>query len=73
MCNIFNGNDVDKSIFTDKKLTMVNVWGTYCGACIEEMPDLQEIYTEMKNKGVNVVGIVMDGEKNKDRALTILK
>ena len=34
------GNAVDQSMLADYDLTMVNVWATYCGPCISEMPDL---------------------------------
>lgn len=55
-----NGKDVDESIFEGHKLTMVNIWATYCSPCIEEMPELQELYEDMKANGVNVVGIIGD-------------
>ncbi len=55
-----NGNDVDMSIFKGSKLTMVNIWATYCSPCIDEMPELQQLYEEMKANGVNVVGIIGD-------------
>ena len=37
------GNDVDDSIFDDYDVTMINVWGTFCGPCIQEMPDLGQL------------------------------
>ncbi|MCJ7856562.1 redoxin family protein [Lachnospiraceae bacterium NSJ-143] len=55
-----NGNKVDQSIFSDYDLTMVNVWTTYCGYCLEEMPDLAEVNKEYADKGVRVVGLVSD-------------
>ncbi|WP_052045211.1 TlpA family protein disulfide reductase [Caloranaerobacter azorensis] len=68
-----NGDKVNNEIFKDKKLTMLNVWSTGCGACIEELPDLQALHTEMKNKGVNIIGIVADGIDNEIYALDILR
>ena len=61
----FEGNNIDTTIFEDYKLTMVNVWGTGCNPCIREMPELEELYQEMKDKGVNIVGIVSDGDDEK--------
>ena len=55
-----DGNTVDESIFSDYKLTMVNIWGTFCGPCINEMPELGELNAEYHDKGVQVVGIVID-------------
>lgn len=55
-----DGNTVDQSIFKGKKLTMVNVWTTYCGYCIQEMPWLAELNEEYSENGFQVVGIVTD-------------
>lgn len=54
------GTEWDQSIFQDYSLTMVNVWGTFCGPCIDEMPSLGELQNEYESKGVNIVGIVVD-------------
>ena len=65
--------EVTNDIFKDKKLTMINIWGTFCGPCVEEMPTLQELYKEYGEKSVNIVGIVADGDVNETQALQILK
>jgi thiol-disulfide isomerase/thioredoxin len=54
------GNDVNQDIFKDYKLTLVNVWGSFCGPCLDEMPYLGELQNEYETKGVNIVGIVVD-------------
>jgi thiol-disulfide isomerase/thioredoxin len=54
------GEVKDQTIFKDYELTMVNVWGTFCGPCLDEMPDLSKIHREYEPKGVNIVGIVVD-------------
>ena len=53
------GNKVTEKIFSDKDITMVNVWGTFCGPCINEMPELQKIYESLP-KNANLIGIVAD-------------
>lgn len=55
-----DGNAVDQSMLADYQLTMVNVWATFCGPCINEMPDLGELAQEYKDKGVQIVGLVSD-------------
>lgn len=55
-----NGEKVDQSIFSNYKITIVDVWGTYCNPCIEAMPVLASIYQKYSDQGVNVVGIVID-------------
>lgn len=54
------GNEVDQSILEGYDLTMVNVWATFCGPCIKEMPDLGELAAEYRDKGVQIVGLVSD-------------
>lgn len=53
------GNTVTNEIFTGKKLTVVNVWGTFCNPCIEEMPDLAQWSEEMPEE-VQIIGLVGD-------------
>ena len=55
-----DGNDVDASIFEDHDLTMVNVWGTFCPACLPEMTDLAALNREYADQGFQVIGIVGD-------------
>lgn len=55
-----DGNEVDQSILEGHKLTMVNVWGTFCGPCKQEMPDLAQLHEEYAEKGVQIVGLVSD-------------
>jgi thiol-disulfide isomerase/thioredoxin len=54
-----NGNAVDNKSFADYKITMINVWGTFCKPCIEEMPDLQTLSGQMPS-GTRLVGLVAD-------------
>lgn len=66
-----NGNEVSNEILATKQITMINIWGTFCGPCIDEMPDLQVLYQEMKGSGVNIIGVVSDGMGNEDQARQI--
>ena len=42
----FDGNILDESVFADSKITMINIWATYCEPCKEEIPALNEICLE---------------------------
>ena len=53
------GNKVTEKIFADKDITMVNVWGTFCGPCINEMPELQKIYESLP-ENANLIGVIAD-------------
>ena len=53
------GNTVTNDVFAGKKLTVVNIWGTFCGPCINEMPELAQWDAEMP-EGVQIIGLVSD-------------
>jgi thiol-disulfide isomerase/thioredoxin len=60
-----NGATVTESIFADKDLTVVNVWGTFCGPCIEEMPELGE-WAKSMSDNVQIVGLITDIDGDSD-------
>jgi thiol-disulfide isomerase/thioredoxin len=41
---------------------LVNLWASWCGPCIEEMPELQRYAIEQGANGTQVVGIALDDE-----------
>jgi len=55
--------------FADSKMTMINVWGTYCNPCLSEMPDLGEIASEYDAADFQLIGVicdVMEGDEEKN-------
>lgn len=54
------GNAVTQEIFAGKKLTMVNIWATFCAPCIREMPDLKALSEEYADRDFQIVGIPTD-------------
>ena len=56
-----DGNAVTaEELFSQHKLTMINLWGTYCGPCIGEMPDLEILSQRLAEKDCAIVGVVVD-------------
>ena len=55
-----DGNPVDSSLFKDSKVTFVNCWETWCGACKDELPALQALYEKYHDEGFNIIGIYSD-------------
>lgn len=56
-----NGNPVkSEDLFAGHKVTMINVWGTWCTHCIIELPDLEELSHELEGKGCQLVGLCDD-------------
>jgi cytochrome c biogenesis protein CcmG, thiol:disulfide interchange protein DsbE len=39
------------------KIAIIPFWGTWCGPCRREMPALQEIWSQYRDRGVAVLGI----------------
>ena len=54
------GNAYTEKVFSDYDLTLVNAFTTWCSPCVNEMPELEKLYEEMKDQGVGVVGMVLD-------------
>ena len=55
-----DGKKVTEDIFKGKKLTMINIWATFCRPCINEMPDLEILSKEYADKDFQIIGIVCD-------------
>lgn len=59
---INNGSTYDNSMFSKAKVTMVNVWATTCGPCIQEMPHIQQLANNYAGRGLKVVTVLGDSE-----------
>lgn len=67
-----SGEDISSDVFKDSKLTVVNVWGSWCGPCVQEIPELQKLYESMKDKDVNVIGLAQDAGTDLDAVKEII-
>lgn len=70
------GNPVTSDIFADYDATIVNFWNNGCGTCIEEMPELEELYHQFQEQNINLIGVGTDsgeGEEQLETAQNILK
>jgi thiol-disulfide isomerase/thioredoxin len=47
-----------------QKLTVVDFWATWCKPCLQSIPHLIGLQDEFKAKGVNFVGISVDGPRS---------
>lgn len=74
--DIKNGEMVNsEDFYQEKPLTFVNIWGTFCTPCIEEMENLEKLHQKYKDD-MNFLGVVSDTNVNLDtnveEALNIL-
>ena len=59
--------DGNQKPFTDfeDKVVFINIWATWCPPCIAEMPDINALYHDMKDKEIEFVMISLDDEFQK--------
>jgi thiol-disulfide isomerase/thioredoxin len=50
------------------KVVVLNLWATWCGPCVTEMPTLAKLAAEYQGKDVAVVALSVDNEKAKEKA-----
>ena len=55
-----------------KKFRLINVWATWCGPCVEEMPKLVTINRMYRKRRFELITISLDGGKDRDLALEFL-
>lgn len=42
------------------QVVLLNLWATWCGPCVKEMPSIQALYDELGPKGLKVVAVSVD-------------
>jgi len=55
-----DGNIVDLAAIAPDRPLLVNVWASWCGPCLDEMPELQRYARSQGADGVQVVGLALD-------------
>ena len=66
-----SGKKIDQSVFADYDITMVNIWATWCGYCVEELPGIQKLYEQLP-KNVNIISICTDASTEADLAQSMI-
>ena len=56
----FDDNEYTEDMLKGHKVTMINIWGTFCGPCIREMPELEEISEMYDEKDLKIIGLPGD-------------
>lgn len=73
-----DGEALTSDVLTNSKLTMINVWATYCNPCLSEMPALGEIAASYDASEFQILGIVSDvstesDEKDIENAVSLIE
>lgn len=45
-----DGQTADESIFAQYEVTFINYWATWCPYCVQEFPELEEMYLEYRDR-----------------------
>jgi peroxiredoxin len=52
------------------KVVLVDFWATNCPPCLEEMPNIKQLYAEYHDKGFEVIGVSLDEDQATVEAFT---
>ncbi|SIO39042.1 TlpA family protein disulfide reductase [Chitinophaga niabensis] len=61
-----NGRKIaPQDIFKGSKYTLVVFWASWCGSCVKEVPELNELYAKYKKKGFSLIAVSIDKDRQK--------
>lgn len=55
-----DGSDVRLSDFLGEKVLLVNVWATWCGPCVVEMPSMERLYQSLEGEDFEILAVSVD-------------
>jgi peroxiredoxin len=58
--DIQRGDSISLHKASDGRVTLVNIWATYCIPCRDEMPAMEKLYQELGPKGLRIIAISVD-------------
>ena len=62
---MMNGaNSSMRKNFKPGRSTLINVWATWCIPCAREMPELEKMRGKLAARGIDLLGLNVDAEKN---------
>ncbi len=57
---------------TRGNIVLLDFWATSCAACVDAMPRIDDVYETYNSIGLEIVAIVFDGTRNRDRVRRII-
>ena len=61
----FQKSNFFEEYYSKDKLTILNLWATWCVPCVEEMPDLNSVKAIYKNDSFNFISLSVDSDSIK--------
>ena len=56
-----------------KRLRLINVWATWCGPCVAELPELVTVNRMYRHREFELITISADAPEEKDKVLEVLR
>lgn len=60
------GKTVRLSEFRGKKVVLINFWASWCPPCRLEMPTMQQIYSEYKARGFEILAVNIESDAHQE-------
>ena len=70
--NTLDNEEMTQDILKDADITMVYFWATYCGYCVDEMPEIAAFIKSMPDN-VQMISVCGDGMHNQELVNRILE
>lgn len=62
-----NNRTVSYKQLKGDSLTVIDFWATWCKPCVKSIPKLVDMYDQLKDQGVQFIGISVDGPRNQSK------
>lgn len=59
-----NGKPITLSNLVGSKYLLVDFWAAWCGPCRNKNPQLVELYSQYKEKGLEIIGVSLDNSRD---------
>lgn len=66
----YSANDLMKRVSNSDTMYVVNFWATWCGPCVKELPEFEELARAYPDKPVKVLLVSLDLEEDYPGKLT---
>ena len=60
VARLIGGDSIGVRAANAGHVTLINIWATWCGPCIKEMPSMERSYQAYKDRGFRVAAVSID-------------